>query len=291
MVKEILNLFFVVDKNYIIPFTATLTSVLENNKTLKIEIFVIHEFEQDDLLDKSSEFFKKKYNLEINFIKIEDKWFEKFYISEHISKTTYFKFLIAEMLPEEIEHGLYLDCDIIVTGSLRKLIDFDFRSLDGNSEVSLYAVPDPKAGREVQRISSIGVEINNYFNAGVMLLNLKKLRAEAAFNKMLLIAEKYNTKLTYWDQDLFNILFKDDHQFLEKTYNMNATVKHESLPIVIHYMGISKPWHFIDNGPYKNLYYKYIELTPFNGLNREKITIKKVARKYVRLFKLKISKI
>ncbi len=291
MNKEILNIFFVVDKNYIVPFTVTLTSVLENNKDLKIDVFVIHEFEPDKFLVKTFEFFKMKYNLKINFIKIEDIWFKNFFISDHISKTVYFKFLLAEMLPKEIEHGLYLDCDIIVTGSLKKLNDFDFKSVAGNSEISLYAVPDPRAEREVQRIGSMGVKIRNYFNTGVMLLNLKKFRVGASFEKMLLIAEKYNETLAYWDQDLFNILYKDDYQILEETFNKDASVKYDLLPVVIHYMGISKPWQYIDNGPYKKIYYKYLKLTPYKEFNLEKITIEKIARKYVRLLKLNFSKV
>ena len=57
MENNTLNIFFVLDKNYIVPFTVALTSVLENNKDLKIQVFVLHELGKNEVLDIACNFF------------------------------------------------------------------------------------------------------------------------------------------------------------------------------------------------------------------------------------------
>ncbi len=34
-------------------------------------------------------------------------------------------------------------------------------------------------------------------------------------------------------------------------------------PIIIHYTGGSKPWHLKNTHPYKQLYWKYLRMTPY----------------------------
>lgn len=285
MKNNSLNVFFVVDKNYLIPFTVTLTSILENNKDLDIEVFVIHEMGQNEVLDTVCDFFKDTYDLNIQLIHFEDKYFNDLYTAEHITKAAYFKLLLGQMIPEGVSEGLYIDCDTVVTGSLKNLCNLSFLDDSKGAEVSLLTVKDVKADREMKRLNTLGVNIISYFNTGVLYLNLKKWRAEGVVQKMLDIGHQYNEHLSYLDQDILNIFFRKDQGNLEETYNKDASVKHIELPLVLHYMGNSKPWHFVDNGPYKHLYYKYLKKTPFKKVKTEKITLENVARKYVRLLK------
>ncbi|HET8830031.1 MAG TPA: glycosyltransferase family 8 protein [Pelobium sp.] len=285
MENNTLNIFFVLDKNYIVPFTVTLTSIFENNKDLNIQVFVLHEMGQNDVLDVACNFFKDKYNQSVNLINFEDKYFNDFYISEHITKAGYFKLLLGQMIPETVSNGLYLDCDIVVTGSLKELCYRSFH--DGASETSLFAVTDVRANREINRLNKAGANITSYFNTGVFYVNLKKWRAEHMAEKMIEIGRKYGEQLVYLDQDIMNIFFKSEYKELEDTYNKDAAVEHAELPIILHYLGNSKPWHFVDNSPNKYLYRKYLKITPFKNLKPEGISLENFARKYVRLFRQK----
>lgn len=288
MKSKLLNIFFVVDKNYLIPFTVALTSILENNSDLELNVFVIHEMDKNDQLDTALVFFKENYNLSLKLIKIEDTYFEQFFTSNHITKTSYFRLLLGQFIPKYITQGLYIDCDTVITGSLKNLCDYDFFDASKGTEISLLAVDDSKASKEIERIKRMGVDLTSYFNAGVIYLNLKKWRVEQITEKMVAVGEKYHDQLTYHDQDILNIFFKDDKDVLDPVYNMDANLVHPELPIVLHYLGLSKPWQFTDNGPYKKCYNNYLRLTPFKNLKTETITVEKVARKYVRLFKRKM---
>jgi len=289
MKTNTLNIFFVLDKNYIVPFAVTLTSILENNKDLDIQVFVLHELEQNDSLDLACKFFKDKYNLDVNLMKFEDKYFNDFYISEHITKAGYFKLLLGQIIPKTVESGLYLDCDIVVTGSLKELCNLSFHNDDNDTETSLLAVTDVRAGREITRLNKAGANLTSYFNTGVFYVNLKKWRAECMAEKMIAVGQKYGEQLVYLDQDIMNIFFKTDHKGLDNTYNSDAAIKYGKSPIILHYLGNSKPWHFVDNSPNKGIYRKYLKMTPFKNLKAEGISLENFARKYVRLYRQKLS--
>lgn len=289
MDNNTLNIFFVLDKNYIVPFTVTLTSVLENNKDLNIQVFVLHEITQNDSLDTACKFFEDKYDQKVNLIYFEDKYFNDLYLSEHITKAGYFKLLLGQMIPEAITSGLYLDCDLVITGSLKGFCNRSFFDDTKQAETSLLAVTDVRAGREITRLGKMGEKVTSYFNTGVFYVNLKKWREENMAEKMIAIARKYNEQLVYLDQDIMNIFFKGDQAELEDAYNKDAAIKHAKLPIILHYLGNSKPWHYVDNSPNKHFYKKYLKMTPFKNLKPEGISLENFARKYVRLFRQKRS--
>ncbi|MFC5281960.1 glycosyltransferase family 8 protein [Pedobacter alpinus] len=283
-----LNIFFVLDRNYIVPFSVTLTSIFENNKDLNIQVFVLHEMGQNDMLDLTCKFIKDKYNQKVELINFEDKYFNDFFISEHITKAGYFKLLLGKMIPETVTSGLYLDCDIVVVGSLKEFINLSFYD-DNHKETSLFAVTDVRADREIKRLNKVGANLTSYFNTGVFYANLKKWRAEGMAEKMIEIGREYGKNLVYLDQDIMNIFFKNDKKELDATYNKDAVIKYPKLPIILHYLGNSKPWHYVDNSPNKHLYRKYLKMTPFRNLKTENITLENIGRKYVRFFRQKFS--
>lgn len=289
MESNTLNIFFVLDKNYIVPFTVTLTSVFENNKDLDINVFVLHEMGQNDTLDLACNFLRDKYNQNINLINFEDKYFNDFYISEHITKAGYFKLLLGKMIPETVSSGLYLDCDIVVTGSLKEFCNRSFHTDSKDTETSILAVTDVRANREITRLNKAGANLTSYFNTGVFYVNLKKWRTENMAEKMIKIGSEYGEQLVYLDQDIMNIFFKGDQGELEETYNKDAAVKYTELPVILHYLGNSKPWHYVDNSPNKHIYRKYLKMTPFKNLKPEGISLENFARKYVRLWRQKRS--
>lgn len=289
MENNTLNIFFVLDKNYIAPFTVALTSALENNRDLKIQVFVLHELGKNEVLEIACNFFKEKYQQDVILVNFEDKYFNNFFISEHITKAGYFKLLLGKMIPESVIDGLYIDCDIVVTGSLKDFCNRSFHDSVRETETSLLAVKDVRADREIKRLNKGGANLNSYFNTGVFYVNLKKWREENMAEKMIEIGRKYGEQLVYLDQDIMNIFYNGDQGELEDTYNKDAAVKYGKLPIILHYLGNSKPWHYVDNSPNKHIYQKYLKMTPFKNLKPEGISLENFARKYVRLFRLKRS--
>ena len=281
-----LNVFFAVDENYLIHFTVTLTSLLENNKDLNISVYIIHDLEEMKRLNQVVTFLKSKYDVSINLIFVDNSIFDNFQITLYISKATYFRLLFADILPANVINGLYLDCDTVVTGSLKQLTNPNFTISQSNAEDNcILAVRDKNEKIEIERLSRLGINTNLYFNAGVMVINLKQWRLEKVSDKLIDIARKYKEHLIWWDQDVLNIFFKDKCGILDNTYNEFPTKLLSNTPIIIHYSGSSKPWHYFNNHPYKSMYWKYLLLTPFKNEKFEKVTFKKVIKKYMLSFK------
>ena len=96
---------------------------------------------------------------------------------------SFYRLVLPEILPEEIERILYLDVDIVVNHSLKELYHTEF---DGNA---LCACPEPFSGIGVfqyrdEMFQEHVREGFTYFNSGVLLMNLK-LKCLNVLKKML----------------------------------------------------------------------------------------------------------
>ena len=278
--KKTLNVFLAVDKNYLPHFTVTLTSMLENNKDLDIRPFVVHDLEDTHPLDEIATFFQQTYQTTLNFITVDNSIFDNFQITMYISKASYFRLLFADIIPPDVKCGLYIDCDTVVTGSLNELTTLSFKDNIKGTEYSLLGVSDANEAVETIRMKKINIHTHMYFNAGVLFINLEKWRNDKVSAKLITVAKEYKEHLQWWDQDVLNIFFCNQCGRMNSTFNTFPGQKLSTLPAVIHFTGSSKPWHYFDEHKYKAMYWKYLKLTPFKNEKFEKITVRKVYRKY-----------
>ena len=281
--KKTLNVFFAIDKNLIVQFTVTLTSLLENNQDLSISVYVVHDIENNSVLKNAIHFFHTHYNIDINLIKVNKELFDTFPVSDHltyVTKAAYFRLLLADLIPNTIDQGLYLDCDIIVTDSLAELTNKNIFNNGSEAEFSIMAVADKGESNEIERFKQLNVFLDSYFNSGVMLINFKEWRLKNISSKLFDTVNQYENDLRWLDQDVLNIGLQNKWGKLNNTYNKIVDKKLQNVPIIIHFSGSSKPWHYLNNHPYKFLYWKYLNLTPFKDEKFESVTIKKVFQKY-----------
>ena len=288
MSQPSLNLFFVIDKNYVPHFTVTLTSLLENNRDLKIQVFLIHDIEEDERLDTALRYFKKRYHLRIISCPADPALVNRFPTSDYISRATYFKFLLAELVPSDIDKGLYLDSDLLITGSLAEFVNPDFYDPLTDQSFGLLAAGDLYEEKEKNRLEQKGVTLNGYFNAGVMAINLAKWREEKLASKLIWLTEESRELIRWHDQDVLNIYFKHNWKRINSTYNTFSSQHRNPAPVIIHFGGLPKPWHYISSDYYKPLYRKYLRITPFKNERFDTRSFRKIARKYWRYYKKRL---
>lgn len=174
---------------------------------------------------------------------------------KHVTSPTYMRLLVSEILPKDLHRILYLDCDIIVQSDIRDLWQID---MTGNT---VAAVTDHHAEKKD----------NEYFNAGVLLIDIDMWRKNAIQGKVLnLVMKNRNNKCFMADQDALNIAAKGTLALLPWFYNyqihlissFRRNVDYQSA-IIIHYTGAIKPWHLRNaRGPVA-IYYKYLEKSPW----------------------------
>lgn len=279
-----LNIAFGIDEEYLQHFTVALVSILENNKDLLINVFLIHDIENLDKALAVKDFFEINYQVELVFLRIDSAFFQAYPDSVQYPKAIYYRLLVANIIPERIDRLLYLDSDIVVTGKFQELLNLDFM------ENCLFAAEEFPT-LNIIRLNKLGIPLTKYFNSGVLFLNLKLWRKQDISNNLLKSLDRYKYDILYPDQDILNIFFMNDWKELKQTYNPTdiAKVRMEKIPpILIHYMGGSKPWHYLNEHPYKYLYWKYLAITPFKDYVSPGYRYQRIFRKPIYWFKSRI---
>lgn len=174
---------------------------------------------------------------------------------------------------------IYLDCDVIIRSSLKKLWNEDIENYYAG------AVGDITQSAHLTRLKIEENENNFYFNAGVMVFNLKKIREDRLEEKMFNYLSKNFQELVFNDQDVLNYTMQGTVKRLDEKFNFIPYTgyqnknKHEKNYIkdvvVAHHAGI-KPWEPSFNNILRDEFWHYFKLCPF--LNKAEFN--KMYKKY-----------
>ena len=158
---------------------------------------------------------QKSHPFEITYLPLDEKIFAKC-DAKHPSLTlsTFGRYLIPELIAED--KVLYLDCDIMVRGSLAPLWQ------ENVEDYYLAGMPDYNVIRRGRLKECLGedFEVDRYVNAGVLLINNKRWREEQLFNKLLDFSEKKASILNFGDQDAINYICRSAKKMIPERYNV-----------------------------------------------------------------------
>ncbi len=230
----------------------SITSLLENNASHSVVVHILHSDLSEATIARLSKFETRYKNAKIVFHKIDDSRFEKFGLTiKHITKETYFRYMIADVLPN-IDRVLYLDGDTIVNGNIAELFETDLTNCycAGVSDIYIESIGYKKT------LDLSGL----YINAGVILFNLDEMRKTDIAEKLFKLTAENNFK--YQDQDAINIAFNGKIKELDCVYNFKRAHQKafpEKIPSakIVHYVGPNKPWRKFTFNKLKRLYFKY----------------------------------
>lgn len=284
-----MDICFVADENYA-PYMATVIySILKNNKNMDCFNFYIFD---NGILEKTKKNLLKivdeKVSIKfINCLPFEKNLNELNQIAEHITKTSYLKFVIADTL-NHLDKVLYLDCDLVVMSDLEELWRYE---LENNL---LAAVED--VGYTYWSKSNEELKLKfKCINSGVMLINCNLWRKEKLFKKFMKCAKKHEVVGYGQDQPVLNYVCKNRILYLPFIWNVQDTFFRRGIeiqnrtdiqecdfarinPAIIHYAYIEKPWNNINifNAIY---FWKYYKDTPW-GNNKGECIYKKLQASY-----------
>jgi lipopolysaccharide biosynthesis glycosyltransferase len=195
---------------------------------------------------------------------------------DHVSLATYYRILLPKLLPLEVDKALFLDGDLIAR---RSIAEFYNQRLDNETHA---AVPDPLGVEGIKIVCKrLGMpEGALYFNAGVLLLNIRLWRVENISERVLEHIKTHREKLEWWDQDALNAVLHSRWKACPAKWNAqpalfrNYTAAELNLtdgdyreavdnPCIVHFAGPIKPWMSRCTHPLKAEYYEYLRLTPW----------------------------
>lgn len=261
MNKEI-PVFFAVDNGYIPFLSVALRSLIDN--TSKENIYAIKILYTN--VTEENKIKIKKYeteNISIEFVNLNkqlEEIKEKLYTRNYFSNTTYYRLFIPELYPE-YDKAVYIDSDTVCLSDIAELYNTDMGDnlIAGIPDGVIQAIDIFKD--YVERVVGVA-DYNNYFNAGVIVMNLKELRDYKFEEKFIYMLEKIKFEVAQ-DQDYLNRLCKGRVKILDYSWNrMPVMGKTEGKINLIHYNLGAKPWYF-DNVVYQEYFWEYAKKTEF----------------------------
>lgn len=218
-------------------------------------------------------------------IEIEDEQFGGVEGRKHYTKATYCRLFLPELLPESVDKILYLDTDVIVRHDITPLWETDI------SQHHAAAVED--LGMKSNYVESLGIPLERlYFNAGVLLMNLRKWREDNTGGKCLDYALNPPKPLVFVDQDALNVTLQGKwlpvdlkwnvtRGYFKKTWKWRGRkVLPAALwdavrdPAIIHFTSTYKPWCYACGVPFAEEYMVLVEDSPWKGYQYPDINLK-----------------
>lgn len=241
-----MNIVLAFSEKYIDPARSLITSILVNADAEDTFQFLILDGGLSEESKNKLFALKRIRNFNISFVTVDET--EIFGLpnppANHLSIQTYYRLLIPSKFPD-LERALYLDTDITVKTSLRKLYctNFHNHALAGTISVT-------------SAINSARLQLPEgtpYINAGVLLFNCEKWRKENLKEKVFsyLTSSPYE-KLLNADQDAINGVLFNDIEYIPQNWNAeirtDIALPESYLPVVQnpfikHYVSADKPWN------------------------------------------------
>ena len=261
---EVIPIFFAVDDGYM-PFLAVaLESLIDNaSRNYYYSIKILYTNINEDNKKKINKYQRDNVNIEfvdLNYYIEEVK--DKLYTRDYYTKTTYFRLFIANLYPQ-YNKAIYLDSDIVVKGDISELYNQEM------GDNLLAAAPDDviQTTKVFQDYAEkvVGVaDYRNYFNAGILLMNLDEFRRFKFQEKFLYLLETIKFTVAQ-DQDYLNRLCKGKVKIIHKGWD-RMPIANDDLPLeqikIIHYNLADKPWRY-DNIRYQEFFWEYAKKTEY----------------------------
>ncbi len=255
---------------YYMPILGVMiNSVLENgssNNNYDILIMRnIPEFDSDKAVRYTKMLTKlvgKYPNASIRFVDISGLLGDRdFFVRGNFTPETYFRLFLPQIL-NNYEKILYMDADMVACHDVAELYNTD---LEGNI---LGAVRDPIISgsnkstmyNKHDDMQELGIKnIYDYFQAGVLLIDIKKISENGLCEEMIEYAATHDCDLV--DQDVLNKFCQGKVKFIDNKWNVDvnniamkvvpfapAAMWHEykrnrECAYIYHFAGADKPWN------------------------------------------------
>lgn len=282
------------DNNYSLYLGVCIQSIIYNaNSKINYDIIVLEDNITDNNKKLITELAQDKNNISIRFFNMQifsDKYKTIFFTRAQFSIATYYRFFIPEIF-SKYNRALYLDCDLVICKDISPLFETKF------DNYCIIATPDIQVINDcVQKQPVDGwnlpfntylhnildiKNINEYFQAGMMILNITKLKTMKMSLKCIEKLKEIRHPV-YVDQDILNSVFYKQVKFtdlkwnymyhIQKTdylvgnipsnlYDQYIKAKNE-IPCILHLTGRQKPWNN-PNQIFAEYFWKYARQTPF----------------------------
>lgn len=266
-----IHLAFIINEAYVNPAKTALASLLlYANANTFYHIHIVMD-PSEILSEKSRRTLSSLQAIrhyKIDFTEVPETILESYAPIIHTPSTSkrtwprliFFKLMLEKVFPQ-LDRLIVLDADILVQNDLQTLW-----SQPTEERNAISAALDPKVTHMIRHRANDCPNLPpSYVNSGVLVLNLKKLRA-LPVQSMLKNAMNNKCDFFFPEQDLINLTFHSDITYLAQRWNTLPT-DIDDAPWIIHYMN-EKPWHAAQANTAEAIRYQKHEQFAQNLINK-----------------------
>ncbi len=236
---------------YAVYAAVMLQSLYENHPLCRIHVHVLQmELTKGDKAGLKKQ--AKDWGNVISFYAIDRQLLpEDILITEEWSAEAYFRLLMLDVLPKDIDRVLYLDVDIIVNQPVYDLYFMDMKGYEivGCRDFSL-VLKEEFGDKRKELFAAVKDDENFvYINSGMLLMDLSMLRENVGTADYLQVIREQKGKLLAPDQDVINLVhwrktgLVDEYRydFFQACLKDVKAEEVKQYVSIIHYAG-PKPW-------------------------------------------------
>lgn len=107
-----------------------------------------------------------------------------------------------------------------------------------------------------------------YVNAGMLVMDLDNMRKQNIEEKFLEWTKSHTDNIRTGDQEIINEVCRGNILVVEDEWNVQSSnftnrSSYTNNPKIIHFTAKLKPWHYASFSYHRNLYFKYLQMTPW----------------------------
>ncbi len=203
---------FICDENYAIPTAVAITSLkLSKHKTTQYDVFVIAMGISEDSKNRLLTLGDEDFSVAILEKSMSEKQARIVQVRERVTHAALLKFDLPGLFPD-LDKLLYLDSDMLIQKDLTELYQTEL----GDAYAGV--VNDAITIWDKEHLEFLQFKERLYFNSGMLLLNLKKMREDSLPEKLL--DYRLHGINFYMDQDTLNVVFAGNIRLVSPKYNL-----------------------------------------------------------------------
>lgn len=268
-----MNIATALNQKYMNYTIVMLTSLCENNP-VHIDAYILHS----ELTKEDFQYMQEclaPYDIVLESIFIQRDFFhERFPRSEQWSIEMYYRLFLLDYLPPAVERILYLDVDLIVNRPLGEFysVDFDTDEIIACIDCCKETGWEKCSSRQRQMFTPMIEMGYRYFNSGVMLMNVGRMRGKYNIDSYMQAIQEWDYDLSAPDQDILNYVHWQKVGYVDPyEYNLFARIAHNrNMPYetvkekacIIYFAG-DKPWNTTNiHYDIEKIWWEYAAMTP-----------------------------
>lgn len=265
-----IDILVAINDSYVNQFKVLVKSAVINNPDAHLRFFLIHSTLTFAIIDELNEYCAS-IGAQLAPIKVNEGPLADAPTTGRYPSEVYYRLLAPYVLPSSVARVLYLDCDMLVIGSLAPLWNIDlegmaFAAASHSGEVSpVDLVNQMRLGTD-----------HKYFNTGLILMDTERARKIMTPDKLIQCVDDLGRLIILPDQDVFNVVCGESCLAIDDeiwNYDTRAFAQYRAASLgehdaswvmantaILHFCGPRKPWKKSYSGRFGMLYRHYMKL-------------------------------